>query len=129
MRWVPALIMLFSLVSGGCGSTSNIETKEAVQKAVEAYLQQRPNLALANMSLEVAEVKFEGETATAEVKFRSKQSSALVVSVHYKLKKSGDGWQVETSTPGAGAGGNPHGTVPSSNLPPGHGATPLESSH
>lgn len=129
MRWILAIILIFSLVSGGCKGASKVETKEAVQKAVEAYLQQRQKLTLANMNLEVSDVKFEGETASAEVKFRSKQSTDLVVSVHYKLKKSGEGWQVETSTPGAGMGGSPHGELPSSNPPPGHGTTPLESSH
>lgn len=129
MRRLLGLILISSLALCGCKGGSKAESKEAIQKAVEAYIAQRQNLTLANMSLEVAEVKFEGETAAAEVKFRSKQSSSLVVTIHYKLKRQGDGWQVETSSPASGSSGSPHGTIPPSGAPPAHGETPLEPSH
>ena len=129
MRAVVVLFLVFILALAGCKSSQKAESKEAVQKAIEAYLEQRKNLMLANMNLEVAEVKFEGETAAAEVKFRSKQSSNLVVNVHYKLKRSGDGWRVESSIPAGGTGGSPHGEVTPSAPAPAHGEMPLESSH
>lgn len=129
MRRVLGLILIASLAWGSCKGSSKADSKEVVQKAVEAYIAQRQNLTLANMSLEVADVKFEGETAAAEVKFRSKQSSTLVVTIHYKLKRQGDGWQVETSAPASGSPGSPHGTIPPASAPPAHGETPLEPSH
>ena len=129
MRAVLVLLLVPFLALAGCGSSQKAKSKEAVQKAIEAYLEQRHNLMLANMDFEVAEVKFDGETADAEVKFRSKQSSNFAVSVHYKLKRQGEGWQVESSTPAGGTGSSPHGGVAPSAPAPAHEEMPLESSH
>ena len=127
VRVVLALALLIS--AAGCGNPGKLQSKEAVQKAIESYLAQRQNLVLANMNLEVAAVKFAGETAEAEVKFRSKQSANMVVGVHYKLKRAGDQWQVESSTPTSGMGVSPHGG--SAPTAPAHSPseTPLQSSH
>jgi hypothetical protein len=129
MRTLVVFCFISSLTLAGCSSSRQLESKEAVQKAIEAYLAQRQNLTLSNMNMEVAEVKFEGETATAEVKFQSKQNSSLAVNVHYKLKRRGDKWEVESTTPAAGSGGSPHGGITSPAPGSPHGATPLESSH
>ena len=129
MRALLVLCFISSLALAGCSGSKQVESKEAVQKAIEAYLAQRQNLMLANMNMEVAEVKFEGETATADVKFRSKQNSSLAVNVHYKLKRRGDKWEVESTTPTTGQGGSPHGGVTPSATGSPHGDTPLESSH
>ena len=129
MRALLVFFFIASLVLSGCSGSKRVESKEAVQKAIEAYLAQRQNLMLANMNLEIAEVKFEGDTATADVKFRSKQNSSLAVNVHYKLKRRGDTWEVESTTPATGPGGTPHSGVTSSAPESPHGNTPLESSH
>lgn len=129
MRALLVFYFIASLALAGCSSSKRIESKEAVQKAIEAYLAQRQNLMLANMDMEVAEVKFEGETATADVKFRSKQNSSLAVNVHYKLKLRADHWEVESTAPAAGPGGSPHGGVTPSAPGSPLGDTPLESSH
>ncbi|MCI0409895.1 MAG: hypothetical protein L0191_15265 [Acidobacteria bacterium] len=129
MRAFSWLFMISVVMVAGCGGTSKTQSKEAVQKAIEAYLAQRQNLMLANMNMEVAEVRFEGDTAEAVVRFRSKQSASLAVSVHYKLKRTPGGWQVESSTSAGGTGNSPlHGMTPTSPAPA-HGTAPLESSH
>ena len=129
MRALLVFFFIASLALSGCSGSKRVQSKETVQKAIEAYLAQRQNLMLANMNLEIAEVKFEGETATAEVMFRSKQNSSLAVNVHYKLKRRGDTWEVESTTPATGPGASPHGgvTTPVPGSP--HGDAPLESSH
>jgi hypothetical protein len=129
MRAILVIYFISSFALAGCSGSKQAESKEAVQKAIEAYLAQRQNLMLANMNLEIAEVKFEGETATAEVMFRSKQNSSLAVNVHYNLKRRGDTWEVESTTPATGPGGSPHGGVTSPATGSPHGDTPLESSH
>lgn len=129
MRAGAWLFMISIVIVAACGGASKTQSKEAVQKAIEAYLAQRQNLMLANMNMEVAEVKFEGDTAEAEVKFRSKQSTTLAVSVHYKLKRTADGWQVESSSSAGGAGTSPHGGITPTTPAPAHGTAPLESSH
>lgn len=129
MRPFIVLIIVGTLAFSGCGGSGKTESKEAVQKAIDAYLAQRQNLSLNNMNTELGEVKFQGETATASVTFRSKQASGMAVSVQYKLKRTGDHWEVESSAPMAGPGGNPHGQTAPSTAPSPHGEMPLESSH
>lgn len=78
---------------------------------------------LVNMTLEVQDVKFTGDTAQADIQFRSKQSPNLVVAVRYMLRRVGDRWQVESSAPVSGMGASPHGGTPAPT------ETPLKSSH
>jgi len=129
MRVLIVGVLAILASASGCSHSARLQSKEAVQEAIESHLAQRQNLVLANMNMEVAEVKFAGATAEAEVKFRSKQSPHLVVGVHYKLRRMGDHWQVESSTPSSGMGVSPHGggasTAPAH--PPSE--TPLQSSH
>jgi hypothetical protein len=104
----------------GCSRTAETQPKAAIQAAIEAHLQQRQNLVLANMTLEVQDVKFAGDKAEAEVKFRSKQSPNLSVGVRYLLRRAGDRWQVESSSPSSGMGASPHAgaVAPASPAPP-----------
>ncbi len=129
MRALLWLFMISIVIVAGCSGPSKPQSKEAVQKAVEPYHAQRENLMLANMNMEVAEVKFEGDTAEAEVRFRSKQSASLAVTVHYKLKRTAAGWQVESSTSAGGGATSPHGAMEPTAPTPAHGEAPLESSH
>ena len=127
MRVIPVAFLITVLLTA-CGESARDQSNRAVQNAIEAYLRQRQNLMLANMDLEVKEIKIDGDTAEAEVRFRSKQNAALAVTVRYKLKRAGQGWQVESSTSEGGPGASPHGTAPPAPAPA-HGAPALESSH
>lgn len=120
----------------GCGRLGGINSKGAVQAAIEAHLKQRPGLALANMSTDVQDVKFDGDKATAQVMYQSKDVPDLKVEVLYTLRRAGDHWEVVSSTPVGGMGGNPHGgvAVPPTSPPPGqsvpanpHGVSPQAS--
>ena len=109
MRSVLACLLGLGIVLTGCNRSKGLESKEAVQAAIEAHLAQRQNLMLANMTVEVQDVKFKGDTAEAQVNFRSKQASDLVVGVRYLLRRSGGTWKVESSSPTSGMGGAAHG--------------------
>lgn len=109
MRTALACLVGGTLVISSCGKAGRTQSKVAIQAAIERHLQQRPNVALNNLTLEVQDVKFEGARAEAEVKFRSKQSPDLAVGVHYVLRRSGESWEVESSSATGGMGGNPHG--------------------
>ncbi len=129
MRWLlPCLAGLLALSVAACKKSEKASSKAAIQAAIEAHLEQQRNLTTTNMTLEFEEVKFSGDAAQALVKFRSKQSPELAVTVRYVLRKIGDRWQVESSTPEGGMGGTPHGSVGGhpSNPPP---QTDLQSSH
>jgi hypothetical protein len=113
MRFL-SICLLGLLLVVGCSRTAETQPKAAIQAAIEAHLQQRQNLVLANMTLEVQDVKFAGDKAEAEVKFRSKQSPNLSVGVRYLLRRAGDRWQVESSSPSSGMGA----VAPASPAPP-----------
>ena len=108
MRGVLVCIGLAVLAATGCGSTGGRQSKGAIQEAIEAHLKKRPSMRLANMSIEIQNVKFTGDTAAAEVRFRSKQSPDLAVGVRYLLRRVGNHWEVQSSSPMSGMGMSPH---------------------
>lgn len=127
MRGLVAGLVAWGLMLTGCQKAGEADSKVQIQAAIESHLQQRPNVMLANMTLEIQQVKLTGDAAEAEVQFRSKQQADLVVGVHYKLKKVGDRWQVESSSPSSGMGMSPHGGPGGTTPPPRN--VPLQSSH
>jgi hypothetical protein len=110
MRAVLACSIAFALLLTGCGKSGGIQSKAAIQAAIENHLRQRPNVILSNMTLEVQDVRFDGDKAATEVNFRSKQAPDLVVRVRYMLRRAGDHWEVESSSPIGGMSGSPHGS-------------------
>jgi hypothetical protein len=108
MRAVLVAVMALALVLSGCNKSKGMQSRAAVQAAIEQHLQKQSNVMLSNMNVEVEDVKFDADRANASVNFRSKQSPGLVVARHYVLKKVGDQWQVESSSSPGGMGG-PHG--------------------
>lgn len=130
MRAILIAIVAVACLTVMC-SKGEVASKAAIREAIEAHLKQRSNLMMANMELEVQEVKFSGDTADAQVKFRSKQSPNLVVGVNYKLRRAEGRWKVESSSSTSGMGMSPHGTPggPETAPPPAPAETPLQSSH
>jgi hypothetical protein len=129
MRAVPVCSLGLALVLTGCGKSGGIQSKAAVQAAIENHLRQRPSLMLNNMTLEVQDVKFDGDRAMTEVTFRSRQAPALAVRVRYVLRRAGDHWEVESSSPTSGMGANPHGSGGGSTPAPRPSTPALQPSH
>jgi hypothetical protein len=109
MRIVAICLAASMLAGSGCRRADNLHSKDAVKAAIEAHLQQRSNVVFSNMTLEVQDVKFSGDTAVVQVTFHSKRSPEISVGVNYKLHRVGDHWEVDVSTPAAGMGAIPHG--------------------
>ena len=109
MRLLAICLAAAMLAGSGCRRTDSLHSKEAVKAAIEAHLQQRSNVVFSNMTLEVQDVKFSGDTAVAQATFHSKRSPQISVGVNYKLRRVGDHWEVDVSTPAASAGASPHG--------------------
>jgi hypothetical protein len=104
-----SLVVLGLAGSAACHRSSGVNSKAAVQQAIEEHVKQRPNLASSNMTVEIGDVAFNGDTAQAQVKFRSKQMPNVVVGVNYKLRRVDNGWQVESSSVAGMPGTSPHG--------------------
>ncbi len=105
---IIGLVALVAMGSAACGRFG--DQKKAVQTAIEDHLKQRANMMFQNMTLEVRDVKIDGDTADAQALLRSKQSPNISVGVRYILRRSGGRWQVESSAPLSGLGPSPHGT-------------------
>jgi hypothetical protein len=121
VRTMAVALVGVACVLTGCNRFAEVNSKSAVQTAIEDHLKKRPGLALSNMSTEVKDVKFEGDKANAQVVYVSKDTPDLKVEVRYVLQRQGDQWVVESSTPMGGVGGNPHGGVA---VPPSGGMSP-----
>jgi len=125
---VISLAVLSVAASAACHKLSGIDSKAAVQQAIEEHLKQQPNVFFQNMSVELGDVTFSGDTAVAQVKFRSKQAPSMAVGIVYRLRKTGDKWRVESTATASMPGTTPHGSTaapmssPSSN--PGVGPQP-----
>ena len=108
---VMGLVVVVGAGLAACHRLSGVQSKAAVQEAIEEHLKQQPKVAFQNMIVEVGDVAFNGDTAVAQVKFRSKQAPNLAVGVQYKLRRSGNGWKVESTSSANMAGTTPHGNT------------------
>jgi len=112
MRAVMMSLLVLGLAgSAACNRLSGVHSKAAVQEAIEEHLKQQPNVVFQNMTVEVGDVAFSGDTAEAQVKFRSKQAPNMAVGVQYKLRRSGNGWKVESTSAASMPGTTPHGNA------------------
>jgi len=96
-----------ALVLSNCHRSGKVPSNAAIQQAIEQHLQKQSSVLFSNMTVEVQDVKFEGDRANADVKFRSKQAPDLVVGRHYVLRRVNGEWQVESSASPGGMG-DPH---------------------
>ena len=119
---VMSLVVLGLAGLAACHRLGGIHSKAAVQEAIEEHLKQQPNVFFQNMTVEVGDATFSGDTAEAQVKFRSKQAPNLAVGVVYKLRRAGNGWQVESASSITMPGTTPHGGTTAPAPPP--SATP-----
>lgn len=99
--------LLIALPGGACGKLGT-HSKGAVQQAIQDHLNQNSHLIANSFNTKVESVSFTDDTADALVKFESKQSASIFVEVRYGLRLENGRWQVISSTPMSGQGGNSH---------------------
>ena len=110
MRAVVMSLLVLGLAGlAACNRLSGVHSKAAVQEAIEEHLKQQRNVVFQNMTVEVGDVAFSGDTAEAQVKFRSKQAPNMAVGVQSTLRRSGNGWKVESTSTTSMPGTTPHG--------------------
>ena len=105
-KFLPVLAV--TLLLAGCGRWGS-HSKGAVQQAIREHLSQNSHLIASNFDTEVESVSFNGDKADALVKFKSKQSAAIFVEVRYGLHFEKGRWEVVSSAPMSGQGGDSHG--------------------
>jgi len=111
MKVLLGCLACLAVLASGCKRSGAAQTNTVIQEAVKSYIQKQSNLKMDNITVEVRQVQYDGDRATAEVNFRSKQQPDLVMGRHYVLHRADGQWQVESSTAPEGMGG-PHGGPP-----------------
>lgn len=129
MRAILLPLMGLGLILSGCNRSQGVQSKAAIQTAIEQHLQKQSNVMLNNMNVEVQGVKFEGDRANATVNFRSKQAPDIVVARQYVLKKVGEQWQVESSSSPGGMGSPHGGSMPAQPVAPATSPDVPQASH
>ncbi|GEM_PF-1439116 len=100
---LAALILMG--MTAGC---RNLNTKQAVQQAIDAHLQENSSINRSNFTTQIEKVDFKDDTAQALVTFQSKHAPNLTVHVRYHLKRSRGRWVVMSSEPAGGQGMDSH---------------------
>lgn len=99
------------------------EATTAIRQAVERHLAARTDLDPANLRVVVEKVSYEGEQAEAAVTIVARNDPEAKMEMIYRLRKTADGWQVESPQDSGGHGGMapaPQQEESDSGLPPGH---------
>jgi hypothetical protein len=100
IHWLFA-IGLLGFSTAACNRAP--ENKEAVRQGVMDHLSKNTGLDLKSMDVELGNVTFEGNTATAVVTFKPKSSPDAGMTMNYKLDRQGTKWVVQQKA-GGGAG-------------------------
>lgn len=121
------MLLTIALIAGATVACSRApENKDAVRAGVMEHLNKNSGLDLKAMDVEVSNVTFEGNQATAAVAFKPKSSPDAGMSMNYKLERRGDKWVVQQKA-GSGAGhgaGMPDAAAPADSGAHAPGATP-----
>ncbi|MBI3895645.1 MAG: hypothetical protein HY313_06910 [Acidobacteria bacterium] len=128
------VLILGCMLLAGCGSQPSADSNAAIRQAIEKHLAGRSDLAADKMTMEIKNVRLEGERAEAEVIFRTTSGPPAQMAFLYQLRREGREWQVEKGSPSASNSPHPSSPAPDSGydgaadpLPEGH--PPITSPH
>lgn len=103
-RFSIVLAILCALAIAGC---ARINSHRAVEAAIQKHLRENQHLMLNKFTTRFQGVEVKGNTASAIVKYQSKEMPKLVVHVRYTLKLDRGEWQVVSSSTDAFDRSNP----------------------
>ncbi|MDZ4798299.1 MAG: hypothetical protein SGI92_09065 [Bryobacteraceae bacterium] len=115
------LCLLFAtllLATNGCKKAG--ENKEAVRDGVLQHLSKNAALDVNSLTIDVTDIKFQGDEATAAVSIKPKSAPEQGMSMSYTLVRKGDKWEVKGKAAGHGGGGA-MGAAPPTDPPPASG--------
>ena len=98
-----AIVLLFSIWLAGCNRAP--ENRDAVRQGIIDHLSKNSGLDLKAMDVDVSNVNFQGDKATATVSFKPKTSPDAGMSMNYSLERQGAKWIVQKAAGSAGHGG------------------------
>lgn len=107
-----AFVLLILIGLAGFVACHRMNSKEAIEQAVEKHLHENSHLMLNSFTTHFQKVTLKGDTAEALVEYQSKNLPRLTVAVRYVLRRVGGEWQVISSSSAGGQAmspANPHG--------------------
>jgi len=107
-------LLATALLLAGCNRAP--ESKDAVRAAVVDHISKNTGLDVNSMTIDVGDVKFQGNQATAAVSFRPKTSPDAGMTMNYTLDRQGNKWVVAKRADSSGHGA----AAPGADLPKGH---------
>ncbi len=111
-----AALALTTLLLGTAACSNPEKAEIQIREAVRQHLATRTDLG--RMEVELDEVKYDGDQATATVTIKARDDEKAQLQMTYNLQRVDSEWKVQ---PAAGAGhGGGGATPPASGLPPGH---------
>ena len=109
-------VICTALLIAGCKRAP--DNKEAVKQAVVEHLSKNAALEVNQLDIDVADVQFNGNEATAKVSIKPKSAPEQAMTMGYALDRKGDKWQVRPrSTTGHGGMGGGMGSAPAEQAP------------
>lgn len=124
--------LLLAVLVAGLGTLAcnrAAESKEAVREGLMEHLTKNTGLDMKAMDVELGDIKFQGNQATAMVSFKPKSSPDAGMSMPYSFERRGAKWVVQKTGSGGG-GGHGAGMPPATEAPaPGAPAGELPSGH
>lgn len=118
-------ILFATILLAGTGCRKAGENKEAVREGVVQHLSKNAALDVNSLTIDVTDVKFQGDEATAAVSIKPKSAPDQGMTMSYTLVRNGEKWEVKGKAAGHGGGmGAPPaaGDVPHSGTPEPKGA-------
>ena len=118
-RKFAIVLCLLTIVSLAACKKSQGDQQAEIRAAIENYLKTRPGLALDQMTTEVTKIQVSGDTAEADVTFKTKGGEGSM-GFHYSLRREAGKWVV-TGGRGGGMGmpgGHPPVGQPGTSEPP-----------
>ncbi len=109
LRRIAAVVCLLSAAWFVACKKSDAAQQAEIRVAIENYLKTRPGLAMDQMTMELTKAQISGDTAEADVTFKTRGGEATM-GFHYSLRREAGKWTV---TGGSGGGmGMPGGHPP-----------------
>ncbi len=115
------LAIALAVFLSGCNRAP--ENRDAVRQGVVEHLSRNAALDMNQLDVEITDVKFQGNEATAAVAIRPKTTPDQGMTMSYTLERRGEKWQVRGR--GAGHGGGMGAATP----PPQTGGGELPTGH
>lgn len=115
-RSVVLFLCAVALFCSACNRAG--ENKQAVRDGIVQHLSKNAALDISQLNVDVTDVKFNGNTATAAVSIKPKSAPEQGMNMSYTLERHGDKWEVKGRAAGHGGAGAAMGGGMGTTAPP-----------